>query len=195
MFKQYNKDAQWHFGLDLLNKCITILTAEGRTYLHILSPPFSANDVRVTTRISENVDLKNDWQLVSHEGGHALYEQGLPADDYGLPSGEYLSPEYSRSHQSRLWENHVGKSQYSGIIISNTKKFFLSDLHDVSERTLQGNKPLSNHHSSRTNADELTYHLHVLIRFEIEKDILSEHCQAAQLPEVWNAKYKSYPEH
>ena len=192
LFKQYNKDAQWHFGLDLLKQMHYDFDS-GRQDIstHPFTTSFSANDVRVTTRISEN-DLFEMIGSCIHEGGHALYEQGLPADDYGLPSGEYLSLSIHES-QSRLWENHVGKSQYFwNYNFKTLKNIFPQQLHDVSERSFY--KAINRIKPSliRTNADELTYHLHVLIRFEIEKDILSGTLQAAQLPEVWNAKYKSY---
>lgn len=192
LFKHYNKDKQWHFGLDLL-KQINYDFESGRQDIstHPFTTSFSANDVRVTTRISEN-DLFEMIGSCIHEGGHALYEQGLPADDYGLPSGEYLSLSIHES-QSRLWENHVGKSQFFwNHNFKTLKNIFPEQLNEVSERSFY--KAINRIKPSliRTNADELTYHLHVLIRFEIEKDILTGALQAAQLPEVWNEKYKSY---
>lgn len=135
MFKHYNKDKQWHFGLDLL-KQINYDFESGRQDIstHPFTTSFSANDVRVTTRISEN-DLFEMIGSCIHEGGHALYEQGLPADDYGLPSGEYLSLSIHES-QSRLWENHVGKSQFFwNHNFKTLKNIFPEQLNEVSERS------------------------------------------------------------
>jgi carboxypeptidase Taq len=76
---------------------------------HPFTTSFSPMDVRVTTRVDENDFAYMLWSTI-HEGGHALYEQGLPIEDYGLPTGSYLSLSIHES-QSRLWENHVGRSK------------------------------------------------------------------------------------
>ncbi len=75
---------------------------------HPFSTSFNKNDVRITTRIDEN-DFSSMLFSCIHETGHALYEQGLPESEYGLPSGEFASLGIHES-QSRLWENHVGRS-------------------------------------------------------------------------------------
>src|SRR5690606_36510781 len=77
---------------------------------HPFTINFGSTDVRLTTRIDEN-DFSNMLWSCLHEGGHALYEQGLPADAYGLPLGSYCSLSIHES-QSRLWENNVGRSKY-----------------------------------------------------------------------------------
>ncbi|MEO1438604.1 MAG: carboxypeptidase M32, partial [Bacteroidota bacterium] len=108
--KHYDKDKQWNYGLDIL-KAIGYDFEAGRQDIspHPFTTNFSPEDVRVTTRIDER-DLANMIWSCIHEGGHALYEQGLPSDQYGLPLGQYLSLGIHES-QSRLWENNVGRSK------------------------------------------------------------------------------------
>lgn len=192
LFTHYDKDKQWHFGIELL-KQMNYDFESGRQDIstHPFTTNFSATDVRVTTRISET-DLFEMIGSCVHEGGHALYEQGLPSDDYGLPSGEYLSLSIHES-QSRLWENMVGRSlAYWKCNYPRLKEIFPEQLKDISVE--QFYKAINTVKQSliRTNADELTYHFHVMIRFEIERDILSGKLNADDLPAVWNAKYKEY---
>ena len=91
---------------------------------HPFTVSFSSQDVRVTTRIDEK-DLGNmTWSCI-HEGGHALYEQGLPSEQYGLPLGAYISLGIHES-QSRLWENNVGRSlPFWKANMKLVKKYFL----------------------------------------------------------------------
>lgn len=108
LFQKYDKDTQWNFGIDLL-KQIGFDFNSGRQdiSLHPFTTNFNSKDVRITTRIDE-FDLSNMTWSCLHEGGHALYEQGLPEDEYGLPMSEYCSLSIHES-QSRLWENAIGR--------------------------------------------------------------------------------------
>lgn len=105
----FDKDSQWKFGIEILKRMQFDFEA-GRQ--DISEHPFTINfnnaDVRVTTRIDENDFGNMAWSCI-HEGGHALYEQGLPGEQYGLPLGEYCSLSIHES-QSRLWENNVGRA-------------------------------------------------------------------------------------
>ena len=76
---------------------------------HPFTINFNSRDVRITTRIDEQDFSNMTWSCI-HEGGHALYEQGLPAEEYGMPLGEYCSVSIHES-QSRLWENCIGRSR------------------------------------------------------------------------------------
>ena len=190
--KHYDKDKQWQFGMDVLRQMHFDFEA-GRQDIstHPFTTNFNAKDVRVTTRINENDFREMTWSCI-HEGGHALYEQGLNADDYGLPSGEYLSLAIHES-QSRLWENNVGRS--SGYWKSNYKKLqdlFPENLKEVSVEKFYRAINIVEPSLIRTSADELTYHFHVMIRFEIEVGLLEGSVKVADLPRVWNEKYKSY---
>ena len=188
----YDKQKQWDFGISLLKQMGYDFDA-GRQ--DISSHPFTTNfgplDVRVTTRVAENNLESMVWSCI-HEGGHALYEQGLPATEYGLPSGEYISLGIHES-QSRLWENNVGRElpywTYNFPILQaifpdnlkgQTPESFFKAINTVSPSLI------------RTSADELTYHFHILIRFEIEKALIEGSIEVKDLPAVWNAKYKEY---
>ena len=190
--KNYPKDKQWDFGIEIL-KNIGYDFEAGRQDIstHPFTTNFSASDVRVTTRIDEN-DLGNmTWSCI-HEGGHALYEQGLPVSDYGLPTGKYVSLGIHES-QSRLWENNVGRSlPFWKAHYPRLQAAFPENLSDVSLSSFYHgiNKIAPN--LIRTEADELHYHFHVLIRYEIEKGLIEKSIKVGDLPEVWNAKYKEY---
>lgn len=192
MHQLFPKDRQWDFGIALLKQMGYDFDA-GRQDIssHPFTTNFSPEDVRVTTRINEHNLAEMIWSCI-HEGGHALYEQGIPASEYGLPSGEYLSLGIHES-QSRLWENNVGRSlpywQHNFALLQH---YFPQQLANCD--AMQFYKAMNKVTPSliRTNADELTYHFHVLIRYEIEKALFEGKIKVAELPEYWNARYKEY---
>ena len=189
--KEYKEKQQWDFGLSLLNS-IGYDFDIGRQDIssHPFTIGFSPDDVRITTRIDEN-DLSNMTWSCLHEAGHALYEQGLNPDEFGMPSGWPASLAIHES-QSRLWENHVGRSNnfwqahYPGMQkkFKPLKKVGMRDFY----RGINRIKP----NLIRTEADELHYHLHVMIRYEIEKEMISGNLDAYAARELWNKKYKEY---
>ena len=109
LHKHYERNQQWQLGIALL-KDMGYDMGAGRQDIseHPFTTSFNPQDVRVTTRIDENDFGNMTWSCI-HEGGHALYEQGLPLDEYGLPCGEAASLGIHES-QARLWENNVGGS-------------------------------------------------------------------------------------
>jgi carboxypeptidase Taq len=191
-FQHFNKDKQWGFGIKLLDQMGYNFDC-GRQDIsaHPFSTHFSPEDTRVTTRIDENNLSEMIWSCI-HEGGHALYEQGILSENYGLPFGETISLGIHES-QSRLWENNVGRSlAYWKKNFNSLKSIFPEQLSNIS--ALDFYKASNNVKPSliRTNADELTYHLHVLIRFEIEKSLIEGSVSVKDLPSIWNEKYKEY---
>ncbi len=192
LYKHYDKQQQWGFGISLLKQMNYDFEA-GRQDIsaHPFSTSFSAQDVRVTTRISENDLREMVWSCI-HEGGHALYEQGLPVEDYGLPTGEAISLGIHES-QSRLWENNVGRAlPYWKANYSNLQKTFPEQLGTIPLDAFYKAINIVEPSLIRTSADELTYHFHVLIRFEIEKALIEGSIEVKDLPEIWNKKYKDY---
>lgn len=158
---------------------------------HPFSTSFSPEDSRVTTRVSEEDLSEILWSSI-HEGGHALYEQGLKIDNYGLPSGTYLSLGIHES-QSRLWENNVGRSlSFWNYFYPELQKSFPENLKNYSVEDFYKAMNIVQPSFIRTNADELTYHFHVLIRYEIEKELILGTIEVSDLPRVWNEKYKAY---
>lgn len=188
----YNKDKQWQYGLAVLKQMGYDFDA-GRQDIssHPFTVNFNAQDVRVTTRIDENNFSDMLWSCI-HEGGHALYEQGLLPENYGLPAGEAISLGIHES-QSRLWENNVGRSlTYWKVHYPKLQTIFPENLKNVSVGAFYKAMNQVKPSLIRTNADELTYHTHIMIRFEIEKLLIEGTLKVKDLPEYWNTKYKEY---
>ncbi|MEO6540410.1 MAG: carboxypeptidase M32 [Ferruginibacter sp.] len=192
LHQHFDKDSQWQFGIEILKQMHFDFKA-GRQDIseHPFTINFSNADVRITTRIDEK-DLGNmAWSCI-HEGGHALYEQGLPGDEYGLPLGEYCSLSIHES-QSRLWENNVARGlsfwQYNMPLI---KKYFPQQFNNITiEQFYHGiNKVQPS--LIRTEADELTYHFHVMIRYDIEKMLVDGSITTKDIPAYWNEHYDKY---
>ena len=192
LYQSYDKTKQFDFSLEIL-KMMKYDFDAGRQDLstHPFTINFNTQDVRVTTRVSENDLAEVIWSTV-HEGGHGLYEQGLPADHYGLPSGEYVSLGIHES-QSRIWENNIGRAKHwwkflypslQAVFPDQLKEVFLDDFHKGMNKVQPS--------LIRTSADELTYHVHVMIRYEIEKGLMEGVYEVADLEEVWNEKYTEY---
>lgn len=148
-------------------------------------------DGRITTRF--NLGHFGDGLFgILHEIGHALYEQGLDPSSYGLPMGESVSIGVHES-QARLWENTVGRSlPFWRHFHPQARAIFPDALHDVS---LDEFYFAINHVSpslNRVRADEVTYNLHILIRFELERALVAGELDAADVPAAWNEQYRLY---
>lgn len=192
LHQHFDKDKQWALGMEMLKRMHFDFEA-GRQDIseHPFTTNFSSKDVRVTTRIDENDFANMLWSCI-HEGGHALYEQGLPEDQYGLPLGEYCSLSIHES-QSRLWENCVGRGlpfwKYNYQLLLET---FPAQLQHISlERFYKGINKVEPSFI-RTEADELTYHFHVMIRYEIEKKLIEGSISSKDIPALWNELYRQY---
>lgn len=191
-FKHYEHQNQWDFGIFLL-KQMGYNMDMGRQDIssHPFTISFSPEDVRVTTRVKENDLSEMIWSCI-HEGGHALYEQGLNMAYYGLPQGEAISLGIHES-QSRLYENNVGRSEaYWNYNFPILQDVFPEQLNNVTSKDFYKAMNRVESNLIRTNADELTYHFHIMIRFEIEKMLIEGTLEVKDLPKVWNEKYKSY---
>ena len=166
-----------------------------RGRLDVTAHPFCTglgpNDCRITTRYDENF-FNAGYFGILHEAGHGIYDQGLRADQYGLPLGEAVSMGIHES-QSRMWEILVGRSlpywrkQYASArrtfpeaLAGVTLGHFFSAINDVRPSLI------------RVEADEFTYNLHILIRFELEQALISGELAVADLPAAWNQKYHDY---
>ncbi len=192
LHQHFDKEAQWTFGIELLKQMGFDFEA-GRQDIsvHPFTTSFNNQDVRVTTRIDENDFGNMTWSCI-HEGGHGLYEQGLPAEYYGLPLGEYASLSIHES-QSRLWENAVGR----GLPFWENNFFLLQKLFPKQCENLSAGifyKGINQVKPSliRTEADELTYHFHVMIRYEIEKLLIEGSIQTKDITAYWNEHYQKY---
>jgi len=192
MYRHYPERRQWDFGIELLKEMQYDLEA-GRQDIsaHPFTTNFSMQDVRVTTRVNEQDLHSMIWGCI-HEGGHALYEQGLLPQNYGLPAGEACSLGIHES-QSRLWENMVGRSlPYWKRNYPRLQAVFPESLGTVSLDQFYKGINQVNPSLIRTEADELTYHFHIMIRFEIEKSLMDGSLEVRDLPEIWRQRYQEY---
>jgi carboxypeptidase Taq len=189
MLKQpFDETAQWDFGL-LPLKAIGFDMERGRQdkSVHPFTTNFSINDVRITTRVDKNLFPSALFSTL-HEGGHALYEQNSDPSLEGtfLAGGTSLGVHES---QSRLWENVLGRSpEFWQFYYPKLQEFFPAQLRDVSldsfDRAINKAEPSF----IRVEADEVTYNLHIFLRFELEQALLEKRLNVADLPEAWNTK-------
>jgi carboxypeptidase Taq len=192
MFKNYPHSVQWKMGLDVLDK-MGFNFEQGRQDIstHPFTITFSPQDVRITTRIDENNLNEMLWSCM-HEGGHALYEQGLSDVELGTPISEAASLGIHES-QSRFWENHIGKGKsFWRFYYPKLQAYFPEQLGLVSEREFYCAMNEIKPSLIRTSADELTYHMHIIIRYEIEKALIDGSLQVDNLKERWNELYLEY---
>jgi carboxypeptidase Taq len=159
--------------------------------VHPFCTTFAHGDVRITTRFERNF-LSPALFGTMHETGHALYEQGVAAELDGniLFDGTSLGIHES---QSRLWENLVGRSlPFWEHYYGDLQSAFPGTLDDVDLRAFY--QAINNVEPSliRVEADEVTYNLHVLLRFELETDLLDGRLDVKDAPEAWNAKMQEY---
>jgi len=149
------------------------------------------HDCRITTRYDEHYFPMAFFGIL-HEAGHGLYDQGLPIEHYGLPPGSYVSLGIHES-QSRLWENAVGRSRaFWQCFFPMAQQHFPDALADVSLDDFHF--AINDVHPSliRIEADEATYNLHIIIRFELERAALRGDLSVADLPAAWRDKYREY---
>jgi carboxypeptidase Taq len=157
---------------------------------HPFCTRFSAGDVRITTRVKEN-DLGDALFSTLHEAGHALYEQGVnPAyEGTRLDSGTSMGVHES---QSRLWENLVGRSRgFWEHFYPQLREVFPEQFKTVPLGTFYRAINKVERSLIRTDADEVTYNLHVMLRFGLELDLLEGRLKVKDLPEAWRARFKA----
>ena len=149
------------------------------------------HDVRMTTRYDEAF-FPSAFYSILHEAGHGIYEQGLRPDWFGLPPGTYNSLGIHES-QSRLWENLVGRSRaFWQYFLPDAKKAFPDALGDVALDDVHFAVNDVQASLIRVEADEATYNLHIIIRFELEQALINGDLPVGDLPGAWNEKYQHY---
>lgn len=190
--QEFEEKAQWDFGLIPL-KAIGFDFERGRQdcSAHPFTTNFSVNDVRITTRVKKDAFPSSLFSTL-HEGGHALYEQGSDPALEGtlLAGGTSLGVHES---QSRLWENVLGRSrEFWQFYYPRLQQAFPAQLGrdslDDFYRAINKVEPSL----IRVEADEVTYNLHIFLRFELEQELLTGRLKVADLPEAWNAKMREY---
>jgi len=176
-----------------LSESIGFDYARGR--LDVSTHPFCSgthcNDVRLTTRFHEN-NLNDAIGSTLHESGHGIYEQGLPEAHIGTPMGEAVSLGIHES-QSRMWENQVGRSHaFWKWAFPKLREHFGDAVRDLTLEKVYGGANIVKPDFIRVEADEATYNMHIMVRFEIERSLMNGELAIGDVPDVWNARYKEY---
>lgn len=158
------------------------------TTAHPFCTRLGPRDQRLTTRYDET-DFTSSLFGVLHEAGHGLYEQGLDAAQYGLPSGTAVSLGIHES-QSRLWENHVGRSRaFWEKWLPRARETFPALRLSLDEMVAAVNR--AEFSFIRVEADEATYDLHIMLRFGMERRLLNRQLKVKDLPAAWNDEFKA----
>lgn len=158
---------------------------------HPFTTGINPGDVRITTHYYPN-DFCSALMSSLHEGGHALYEQNISTELNGTPLCEGTSMGIHES-QSRFWENIIGRSRgFWERYYKDLQKAFPQQLNDVTLDNFY--KAINKAEASyvRIEADEVTYNLHIMIRYEIEKALINREIKVSDLPRIWNEKMKEY---
>ncbi len=189
--QEFDEDKQWEFGIEVITR-LGFDFQRGRqdTAAHPFTTSFSTGDVRLTTRLFRNNLLPALFGSI-HEAGHGMYEQGIDRSLERTPlcNGASLSVHES---QSRMWENIVGRSRgFWAFWLPRLQEYF-PQLEGVSldafYRAINRVEPSF----IRVEADEVTYNLHIFLRFEVENLLVEGKVRVADLPELWNAKMEEY---
>ena len=188
----YDEQKQWDFGLDVIRR-FGYDFERGRQDKapHPFTTAFNLGDVRLTTRVDPHF-LNMALMGTIHESGHGLYDQGFGPNLARTPLADGASHGIHES-QSRLWENLVGRSRaFWRFFYPRLQATFPMQLQTVDPnifyRALNKVKPSL----IRVEADEVTYNLHTMLRFELEVDVLEGRLAVKDLPAAWNAKVKDY---
>lgn len=157
---------------------------------HPFCTTLGPSDCRILTRFERNW-LPSGVFGTLHEAGHGMYEQGLRSDWFGLPPGSFVSLGIHES-QSRLWENQVGRSRsFWEWLYPQAVKAFAPSLDGVSLEDFHFAINTVRPSLIRVEADEATYNLHIIIRFDLERQLIDGSLSSRDLPDAWNDRYES----
>ena len=158
---------------------------------HPFTTGFNKKDVRITTHYYPDAAISSMYSVI-HEGGHALYElhSGDELEDTVLSGGVSMGVHES---QSRFFENLIGRSRaFLALVLPKLQELFPEQLGSVTAEELYRAVNKAQPSLIRTEADELTYALHILVRYELEKAIFKGEAKVEDLPRLWNEKYREY---
>ena len=191
--QRYEPSRQLELGLAAVRAIGFNLDQRGRQALsvHPFSINFTADDTRITTRVKED-NLGPSFFALLHEAGHGTYMQGIPARLRRSILAEGASAGLHES-QSRLWENVVGRSRYFWqFFLPVAKAMFPAQFAGADVEDIYRAANVVEPSLIRVEADEVTYNLHIMLRFELEKAVLSGQLALPDLRDAWNAKFDEY---
>ncbi len=158
---------------------------------HPFTTELGAHDIRITNRYSPHNFIES-IMVAMHEGGHALYEQGVDEEFVNTPLEGGVSLGIHES-QSRFWENQVGRSEeFVDYIAATLKAFYPAQLAHDDARSMYLKFNAVRPSLIRVEADEVTYNLHIALRFELEEALINGKIKVDDLPKIWNAKMKKF---
>jgi len=185
-------DAQWAFGIEVAKQLgYNFHCGRQDVSAHPFSTAFSITDVRITTRVDPTFFSPSFFGTL-HEAGHAMYEQGIDMALEGTPLADGTSLGIHES-QSRLWENLIGRSRpFWQHYFPHAKKAFPEALAGVNLETFYRSANTVEPSLIRVEADEVTYNLHIMLRFELEQDLISGKISVNDLPREWNDRMENW---
>jgi len=160
--------------------------------LYTSSHPFTSGN-QMDTRITSRYDPENmaeGFTAAIHEAGHGLYQQGLPEKNHGLPTGDSREIGFHES-QSKLYEDQIGRSQVFWKFAAPMIKEKFDNFDYTPEECYESVNQIKPENKIRIEADELTYHLHIILRFELGRDLVNGDLEPENLPEAWNDKMEN----
>lgn len=170
----------------LRESALVLMTTE-----HPFTTNFGPHDVRVTTHYFEENFISNIFTTL-HEGGHALFMQNEPDELYREHAANRMS---NAMHEciSRFYENYIGRSEaFIGFVAPKLRELSGGVFDDISDRELYEAVNVARPSLIRTESDELSYCLHILVRYELEKAFINGEISVDEVPAMWNAKYREY---
>jgi carboxypeptidase Taq len=186
--RRFPEEGQW----DLSRRALAAIGFDfARGRLDPTTHPFTMlvgrDDVRITSRANEN-DLTVNLLSTMHEGGHGLYDQGFAPRDRDSYLGDGPSMGMHEA-QARLWENHVGRSRaFSEFLFPQMQELFGGALDGVDAATFWHSLNRVRAGTNRTGADEMSYHLHIVLRTELELALVSDRLAVKDLLPAWNER-------
>ena len=192
LYLEYPEKGQWDFGVEVINQ-FGYDWKHGRQdkSVHPFTTSFGLNDVRITTRFKTNY-LPTAMFGTMHECGHALYEMGIAKKYNRTPLADGASMAVHES-QSRMWENLVGRSRaFWQHYYPRLQEIFPSQLGNVDTETFYKAVNAVEPSFIRTEADEATYNLHIMLRLEMEIALMEGSMQVKDAPQAWNEKFEQY---
>jgi carboxypeptidase Taq len=192
MSRNYPENKQWQLGIEVIKQFgYNFECGRQDKAMHPFTTTLGLGDVRITTRIAED-DFFSGLGSSMHEAGHAMYEQGIDRRFDRTPLGSGTSLGIHES-QSRLWENMVGRSKaFCHYLYPKTVELFPESLIGVNREDFYRGINQVVPSLIRVEADEATYNLHIMLRFEIELGLLNGEFAVADLPDIWNSKMVDY---
>lgn len=188
----YDKELLWQLSLNVLER-IGFDLERGRQdqSTHPFTMGLNVDDVRLTTRVLADNPISTLMSSI-HEGGHGMYEQGISPDITNTTIG-YVNSLVVHESQSRFWENMVGKSEgFWEYFFPQIQAVFPKQLGQANWKQAWEEVNLVKPSLIRVDADEVTYHMHIIIRTEIESELVEGKLKTTDVPERWNQAYKQH---